>query len=442
MSRRRDRRLGDLIGVGAVASFVVSGMASDSLKEIIGASGGGLVAWLGVGVALTVLWLVLNVPRWPRGEHRRPAGAPTTELGASAEQAEYWQVALGSDVGGMAAAEWFDNEEPKLRKLVARHAADPAAVDDVAQLCDALEAWYVRQRRPAELLDLSERLATIGDQAGRRDLKEIAAARAATAHRLAGDLDAANRELGRSAGLAAHGRAAAALKARRQIEWGLANLARADRCEPGADFEEHVTNARDRLEDAAATLPRNDLAGATAVQLGLGIVALYRQDGEQALDHLLSVAARARATRDRSTEAHAQELAGVAAWSQDNVREAVAWWQAAERLYADIDEREGRGRCLQHLGSAALANGVVAGLLRRDGESGQAVATRLLKESARLRGGAEGHQVLQSYLTMAQDGASRPPPPSAAPTPRLTVRDLWRWVRRALSQRGPRPPGR
>jgi hypothetical protein len=376
MSPDNERRRGDLLVVSAIASFVISSLVSEVLAKIVGS--GGLIGKIGIGVTalLVTWWLVIRVHDLRRRRTlRRPSVPADSELGAHAEQATKQLVALGSDVGGMAAAEWFEATEPRLHQLVVRHASDPTAVDEVAEICDALDAWYVRQRRPAELLAMTELLAAAGEQAGRRDLKEIAAARAATAHRLAGDLEAANQDLGRSAGLAARNRRAAAVRARRQVEWALSNLARADQCPPGADFDEHVTNARDRLEDAAAALPRADLTGDTSVHINLGVVALYRQDGKKALDHLGLAAARAQAARDVSTQAHALELSGVAAWSRDNPREAVAWWQEAEHLYAEIDEREGQARCLQHLGSAALISPVVATLLAQSPESPPEVAS-------------------------------------------------------------------
>ena len=48
---------------------------------------------------------------------------------------------------------------------------------------------------------------------------------------------------------------------------------------------------------------------------------------------------------------------GVAAWMQRSPHEAKGWWEHAEHLYAEIDEREGRARCLQHLGSAEVVAG-------------------------------------------------------------------------------------
>lgn len=150
---------------------------------------------------------------------------------------------------------------------------------------------------------------------------------------------------------------------------------------------------------AAAHRLNGDLDADIAIHLNLGIVYLYQQDAGKALDHLRLAGARASAIGDAGARAHAWELTGVAAWLQGNRGEAVGWWQRAERLYARVDESEGRARCLQHLGAAELTGGHALSALR------------LLEDSARLRGGTQGHEVLADYLDQihAQLGRSTEP---------------------------------
>jgi tetratricopeptide (TPR) repeat protein len=150
-----------------------------------------------------------------------------------------------------------------------------------------------------------------------------------------------------------------------------------------------VQTARDRLDEAASLLPRADIDADLAVRIDHGLVCLYRGEADPALEHLLLAAARARQVRNAGLQAHATELAGVAAWMQGNRPQAEAWWNEAMRLYADIEDREGRGRCLQHLGSAALVRGDAA------------TAVRLLEESVRLRGDVAG-QLAARYLAAAR----------------------------------------
>jgi tetratricopeptide (TPR) repeat protein len=389
-----------VLWIGAIASFVLSNLAFDFLKSLeVGGWIGG-VEYLVVAV-LIVFWLMIYGPSawqefqsWRTTRHDgvdppTPA-SPSAELRSSAEQAERWLVALGSERSGMAASGWFEQEEPALRNLLFTAEVGPEAADDLARICDALEACYVRGRRPDDLLELSERLATIGEQVRRRDLEELAAVRAATAYRLRGDLDAAASQLEAASKLAAPGPTAAAMRTRRALERGLLHLARADRYPPGADRDDAVLNARDRFDEARLAVPRADLAADIAIHLNRAVVCLYRHDTDRALDHLRLAEARASASDDVSAYAHALELLGVRAWLLNNPRQAILWWWEAQHRYADVDEREGAARCLQHLGSAELVNG-----------NGSA-ALVLLERSAKLRGGTQGHELLERYLAQAR----------------------------------------
>jgi tetratricopeptide (TPR) repeat protein len=366
-SERTWRRGFQLFG-GAVAVAILTQISADLLQRAY-ATGG----WVGrAGIAGAVLLLVIAAIYWWKSK-MTPAPPPDPALRKLAEEAEHRLVDLGSDANGMSAMEWFTEHEPALRAALKQ---DPEAehVDDAAHICDALEAWYLRTRSGPDLQAVAERLSAVGEQAGRRDLEEVAAARIATALRLIGDAAAANTWLGTSEGIAPRSRSAAAMHARRNVEWALLHLDHAERSEPGKNREEQVLIARDRLDDAAAELPRADADADIAVRLNLGVVELYRDKPALALDHLLVAAARARQVHNASLHAHALELAGVAAWTQGNRPQAAAWWGEATRLYADVADREGHGRCLQHEGSAALAGG----------NPGRALA--LLEESTRLRG--------------------------------------------------------
>ncbi|MEV6269799.1 hypothetical protein AB0L64_21710 [Kribbella sp. NPDC051936] len=393
---------------------VVSGVLTDLVSQLLSQSFGqrGIVQWVGYSVAGLLVLVAFALWRWrSRIVRRRLQGV--TRLHAAAEEAEQWMIALGTDAGGMAAAEWFTLHEDGLRELLANEKAQNAAVDDFARICDALEAWYVRHPDPDALLQLSELLTTTAESSGRRGLAELAAARAATAYRMLGDLDAATTRLGVSSNIAAHGRTAAALKMRRQVERALLHLARADRAPAGSDRDEAVLNARDRLDDARLTRPGPDLAADVAIAINLAVVHLYQYDGEGALEQLRPALARATAAGDLSGQAHALELMGVAAWMRRNPHEAGSRWEHAAHLYAEVDERDGHARCLQHLGSAA----VVAGDLDK--------ALDLLEQSSMLR--TSESEILTKYLDAARRTSELPV--VADDPPRRTPRT---WLRRAL----------
>ncbi|MET9313924.1 hypothetical protein ABZX12_19090 [Kribbella sp. NPDC003505] len=399
------------LAIGAVASGLLTDLTSQLLNQSFGQRG--IVQWVGYSVTgLLVLISFLRIrSRTRRARRRRQQAA--SPLHAAAEEAEQWMIALGTDAGGMAAAEWFTLHEDGLRELLANEKAQNAAVDDFARICDALEAWYVRRPDPDALLQLSELLTTTAESSGRRGLAELAAARAATAYRMLGDLDAATTRLGVSSNIAAHGRTAAALKMRRQVERALLHLARADRAPAGSDRDEAVLNARDRLDDARLTRPGPDLAADVAIAINLAVVHLYQYDGEGALEQLRPALARATAAGDLSGQAHALELMGVAAWMRRNPHEAGSRWEHAAHLYAEVDERDGHARCLQHLGSAA----VIAGDLDK--------ALDLLEQSSMLR--TSESEILTKYLDAARRTSELPV--VADDPPRRTPRT---WLRRAL----------
>ena len=416
---KEPRRRGDILGISALAAGLLSGLAGDKLSQSIDSSGWIKVAGISLTIVLALIWAIYNAPvglrRYRRWRSRTPP--KPTELHAAAEEAEQWLVSLGSDAGGLAAAEWFQQEEPRLRELLAAEKPREDNADDIGRICDALEAWYLRRQDSRGLLELSELLAAVGDACGRRDLTELAAARAATAYRLIGDLETASTRLGVSSNVATRGRTAAALTTRRQVERALLHLARAEQAPAGNDRDEAVLNARDRLDDARLRRPGPDLAGEIAIQLNLAIVHLYQQDPESALDQLRPAAARASVAGDASAHAHALELHGVAAWMQRSPKEAMRWWRQAAHLYSEVDEPEGRARCLQHLGSAE----VVAQRLDN--------ARAYLEQSADLRGGETGHPLLTRYLKAARATGEPPPPPEAPPH-----RSATNWLRRNLAR--------
>ncbi|WP_328330011.1 hypothetical protein OHA70_07615 [Kribbella sp. NBC_00382] len=413
------RRRGDILGISALAAGLLSGLAGDKLSQSIDASGWIKVAGISLTIVLALIWAIYNAPvglrryrRWRSRTPRQP-----TELHAAAEEAEQWLVSLGSDAGGLAAAEWFQQEEPRLRELLVAEKPQEANADDIGRICDALEAWYLRRQDGRGLLEISELLAAVGDACGRRDLTELAAARAATAYRLLGDLEAASTRLGVSSNVATRGRTAAALTTRRQVERALLHLARAEQAPAGNDRDEAVLNARDRLDDARLRRPGPDLAGEIAIQLNLAIVHLYQQDPESALDQLRPAAARASVAGDASAHAHALELHGVAAWMQRSPKEAMRWWRQAAHLYSEVDEPEGRARCLQHLGSAE----VVAQRLDN--------ARAYLEQSAALRGTETGHPLLTRYLKAARTSGEPSPTPEDPPN-----RSTTNWLRQKLTR--------
>lgn len=104
----------------------------------------------------------------------------------------------------------------------------------------------------------------------------------------------------------------------------------------------------------------------------------------------------------------------MAAWMRRNQHEAGSRWEHAAHLYAEIDEREGHARCLQHLGSAA----VIADELD--------TALELLERSATLR--TSDSEILTKYLDAARR-TSELPVVADDPPRRTAVNGLMRLLR-------------
>ncbi|MGC4937602.1 hypothetical protein [Kribbella sp. DT2] len=419
---KSERRRKDFLGISAIAAGLLSGLASEKLSQSLDSGGWIRVVGFSLTIAFVLIWAIYNAPVGLRKYRRWRAGAVAasapSELQAAAEEAEQWLVALGSEAAGLAAAEWFELNELRLRNLLVSEKAVPALADDLARICDALDAWYIRQGQAEELLELSVYLLGVADGCDRPDLEELAIAREGTAYRLLDQLDLAIARIGVSANVApsrrGHSRTAAALETRRQVESALVHLARAEDAPAGNEREEAVAHARSRLDDARLSRPGPDLAADVAISINLAIVQLYQEDAEGALDHLKPAAARAAAAGDRSAQAHAFELIGVAAWMLKRPDEAAKWWRRAEHHYSEIDEREGQARCLQHLGSAA----VVAG----DRTGGR----ELLEQSAVLR--THESPMLTHYLDVATQTGP------AAVEPVVSRKGSIGWLRRTIEQ--------
>jgi len=100
---------------------------------------------------------------------------------------------------------------------------------------------------------------------------------------------------------------------------------------------------------------------------------------------------------------------------QRSPHEARRWWEHAAHLYAEIDEREGRARCLQHLGSADVAAGRLAS------------ARELLEQSELLR--TSESELLTKYLDAARQAVD--PPVVIEEPPRRTATD---WLKRLVKR--------
>lgn len=323
-------------------------------------------------------------------------------VGYLAEHVEQWAVRLEKDV--KEARAWFRNSEPTLRPLFGAdfHLDDDVlalVLDDLSAIADALDMWYVREQQSRGLLEVSEGLYALVNRAQRDDLAALAAIRMATAHRLAGRLGRAAEPLAiarEHLAAVADERIMYELDIRVRVEVALLALTRGD---PGVDA----------LDEAIDGLEKHRDAGVPEVLLDLGALYLARQRPAEATAHLKKAERLAAAARDVGCEAHAVELQGIALSEQDGqLIEAARFWQRAQAMFERTGEDRGMARCLQHLGSAALADPRVAGHLR-DGRpvplaphDAAAVAVEWLERAKDLRTGQPDTELADHYLGEAR----------------------------------------
>lgn len=397
-----------------------------------------------------------------------------------ADLADRWSVLLDSTAHASSAARWFRAEEPFLRALLSGGVlgrasteelqpatdqteedatnADATAlqaerrlladtIDDIGRIADALDAWYARQQQifGAEQVHLA--VQDLASRATRNDLVLLARTRVAAARRCSGVLPEPEEQVQQEGkpdrgrrrlrpprpGSLRGGRFASALQARRHHERALVLLARAERASRPADPE--LEKASAELQLAWARLPKHDVAGEVTTLLTMAVAYLRQGLAERATDRLDLAETKSHDSDDASGLAHVAELRGVASWMQGRSTVAVAQWQRAMAQYADLDDRHGEARCLQHLGSAVVVAPELAGLLvdeskpgthetgaGADGWSGtrpgpldELVAVRhghaWLERSQLMRAGHPGPRAAETYLRRADawiEGAREP----------------------------------
>ncbi|HEU5474374.1 MAG TPA: hypothetical protein VFV67_27315 [Actinophytocola sp.] len=302
---------------------------------------------------------------------------------------------------GPRAAAWLHEEEPTLRPLfLPDNYRDGvvllAVIDDLARIASALEYWYVREQQADGLLRVSQALRELAGSAQRPELCALAAAREATAHRMLGERSKAEERLTVVAGevrLPTAHDLGSELVTRLQVEKALLALGNG----PSKRDDPERTKVRRSLEEIAFR-KRHPGAGIAMVNLG----ALHLADGSRgkAEEYLDRAEAMARDRHDVGCQAQAVELRGIAQTATD-LSAAVSLWQEALQLFESIGEEQGQARCLQHLGTAALADETVAARLSDDPADAATIARSLLERSLRLRAGQPDTTLVKHYLKKA-----------------------------------------
>lgn len=248
----------------------------------------------------------------------------------------------------------------------------PGAARRLRAVAHALEVWFLRQRRGADLHALADAIAAASERgvARRRwrrawpehlprrhdsEVQNLARITRATALQLEDLPQQAEKELGEitmtySGSLSGRENNAWAVLRLREVEHGrLAGTL------PAHSQDNALEEAESCLRDAADRLPFSDLKGWIGIRINLGALRLRRGEPRHALQHLHEAEWLAGQVDDQTARAHAVELRGVAEWELGDRVRAARLWREATDLFVELGDAAGLARCLLHSGSALLA---------------------------------------------------------------------------------------
>jgi tetratricopeptide (TPR) repeat protein len=340
--------------------------------------------------------------------------------GHYAARAGAWAAALRSPADARPATVWLHQEEPLLRALITDWRPDAlppeSLVDDLAAIAAALDVWYTRELQSDGLVATGRGLRELASRSDRPELARLAALRTAAAHRIGTHLDLAEVAIGEAEpdDHTMDHPTGWALRARWHTERALIEFDRADQVRAdGPAMAERLQAAENELRLALRLVPENDPAGRLCVLVDLAAVGLEQRRLETAQDFLGQAELMAGVAGDLSGAAHVVELQGVAAILGGNAPYAVTRWEEALGLYRDLGEEQGEARCLQHLGTVAVASPEIAGLLGTGHRSpvspreAAAIAHDKLTRAKRLMAGQPDTTLVDHYLRIAEERLDR-----------------------------------
>lgn len=345
----------------------------------------------------------------------------------AAAHAEALAPGQSQEAAGQAAG-WFRGEDVTLLHLVTAPGPPPRAAQHLWQVAAALDTWFAREHRPEDRQAAAAAMAEAAASLGDGTAVAVAQLRLAALARERGDLAAAAEGLERVHRLLP---AADPWRIQLHTEYTVHFLTIGD-----------LHAARDHLLAARQARPRRDTAGRitdlinqAALEIRCGELDAARASLVQALDL-------AEDSADTAGQAHAHELLGLVAYRGGHPHLASRAWAQAGTLYEQAGDDLGQARCLQHEGSARLAqpggdrSGAVAMLsrsliLRADQPPGIGAGLAHLYLAEQAARAAETEEVAwhcRAGLTALRAWAQEAAEPSEVTSARARLADLQRGV--------------
>jgi hypothetical protein len=280
------------------------------------------------------------------------------------------------------AQEWFRAEDVTLLHLVTAPDPPARAAPHLWQIAAALDAWFAREHRQEDRRSTAQAMADVASCLGDDTAAAVAELRLSALARERGDLTAAGQGLERVHSLLSPGDP---WRNQLHTESAVYFMTIGD-----------LDAAREHLLASRQARPRRDAAGRSADLINQAALEL-RQDEESAAHGTLTQALDvAEDSADLGAQAHAHELLGLVAWRSGHPHRASREWVQARALYEQTADLSGQARCLQHQGTALLAE--------PDGDRQAAVS--MLTASLDLRADQQfGVGVALAHLYLAEQAA-------------------------------------
>jgi hypothetical protein len=330
-------------------------------------------------------------------------------------------LAPGQDLAAQQQAQdWFRTEDVTLLGLLSMATPAARAAPHLWQIAAALDAWFGCENRPDDRRSAAEAMARAAASLGDGTAAAIAELRLSALARSRGDFAAAGQSLERAHRLLAPG---SPWQNQLHSEWAAYFMTIGD-----------LDAAREHLLASRQTRSRQDPARRAADRINQAALEIHAGELGTAHGTLLQALDVAEESAGLDSQAHAHELLGLVAWRTGHPRRAVRAWSQARALYQQAGDDHGFARCLQHEGSARLAQPDTHPGAHPDADPGRAVA--MLQRSLDLRGAAQsGIGVALTHLYLGEAAARTAALPELARHCDAGLAALRAWDREAIEPR-------